>query len=300
MERERKKGELITIWCAIGNLILTGLKLLAGVVADSKGMIADALHSGSDVVATIVVYISMRISKKPADEHHTYGHGKIEYMASLFVAATLFYAGVTIIKTIISDVLAGELSSPGILAGIIAVFSIIVKEFMFRITLKQSKVINSPSMIANAWDHRSDAYSSVGTLLGVVSSIIGNRYEIDILKYGDSLAALIVGGMIIKIAYRIFLDATEGLMDHIPDNQLVSFINDEVNKFEMIHQINWVKSRSSGSGIIIDLAIAVDEDLIVKDAHQISEDFKRHLMKSNDKIDDIHIHIDPFGEDAHL
>ncbi len=200
MEKERKKGEKIIIGCTLGNFLLAVLKLLAGIFADSKAMIADGLHSGSDVISNLVVYVSMRISNKPADEHHTYGHGKIEYMASLFVAATMFYAGVTIIRTVGGDILSGTTSSPGIFAGVVALFSIIAKEFMFRITLRQSKIINSPSMIANAWDHRSDAYSSVGTLVGVVLSIVGNRMEIEILKYGDSIAAIIVGGLIIRVA----------------------------------------------------------------------------------------------------
>ena len=296
MESERKKGERITIGCAIGNLILTGLKLFAGIVSDSKGMIADALHSGSDVVATIVVYIGMRISKKPADEHHTYGHGKVEYMASLFVAATLFYAGVSIVKSVIESFLSGDISEPGIFAGVIAAVSIIAKEAMFRITIKQSKIINSPSMIANAWDHRSDAYSSIGTLLGVILSIIGKQYGIEIFRYADSVAAIIVGGMIVRISYRIFLDATDGLMDHVPDIELVKAIEEEASNFDKINRINWIKSRSSGSGIIVDLAIEVDEMLIVRDAHAISEDFKIHLMEKNKRIDDIHIHIDPSEE----
>jgi cation diffusion facilitator family transporter len=288
-----KKGESITLLCLIGNIILSILKLVAGILGNSKAMVADALHSTSDVIATVVVYIGIRIAKKPRDKGHPYGHGKVEPLASLFVAFLLIIAAFAVIQRIVQCVLVHSFITPSYMALAAAVFSIVVKEFMFRITYAEGKKINSESIMANAWDHRSDAYSSIGTFFGIGASILGQRIDIHWLEYMDPLAGAIVACMILKVAYDILRQSVKGLMDASPEAEVLEQIEETVLQIREVLDIPWVKARYIGQYLFIDLALEVDYSMTVHEGHEIAVKAEKAIKRNIPHAFEIIVHIEP-------
>ena len=217
-------GERVTIACIVGNILLTALKLLAGIFGGSKAMVSDALHSASDIIATAVVLIGIRIAKKPVDKEHPYGHGKIEPITAAFVGVTLIFAAIIIVKGIIEAIIAHTFTTPTVLALIAALLSIIVKEAMYRVTFSIGKKIGSEAKKADALHHRSDAFSSIGTLIGISGSMIGKWLGIGFPEYLDPIAGAVVACFILKIAYDILKHALKGLMDSSPDEEKIKRI----------------------------------------------------------------------------
>jgi cation diffusion facilitator family transporter len=287
------QGEKITIACIIGNIILSLFKLFAGLYGGSKAMVSDALHSASDVVATLVVYIGIRIAKKPIDKEHPYGHGKIEPIAAAFVGVTLVLAAIAIVKGIIVSIIEHSFTTPSFIAIVAALLSIVVKEAMFRITYHEGKKINSISIMANAWDHRSDAYSSIGTFLGIMGSIIGSHFNIHFLEYLDPLAGAIVACMIFKVAYDILRHSIKGLMDSSPDISKIDNIRESVLSIDGVVSVSWVKARYMGQHLFIDMGIGVDPHLTVKEGHDISVQTKEKVLEDIKDAFEVLVHIDP-------
>ncbi len=288
-----KKGETITLLCLIGNIVLSILKLMAGILGNSKAMVADALHSTSDVIATVVVYIGIRIAKKPRDKGHPYGHGKVEPLASLFVGILLIIAAFAVIQRIVLCVSQHSFTTPSYMALAAALFSIVVKEFMFRITYAEGKKINSESIMANAWDHRSDAYSSIGTFFGIGGSIIGQRFNIHWLEYMDPLAGVIVACMILKVAYNILRQSVKGLMDTSPEMKVLEQIEETVFQIQDVLGIPWIKARYIGQYLFIDLALEVDHSMTVHEGHEIAVKAEKAIKKNIPYAFEIIVHIEP-------
>jgi len=291
-----KKGETITLICLVGNIVLSILKLIAGILGNSKAMIADALHSTSDVIATIVVFIGIRIAKKPRDKNHPYGHGKVEPLASLFVGVLLIIAAFAVIQRIAESISTHSFTTPSSIALIAALFSIVVKEMMFRITFAEGKKIKSESIMANAWDHRSDAYSSIGTFFGIGASMLGQRLNIQWLEYMDPLAGAIVAGMILKVAYDILKQSTKGLMDASPEVEVLEEIALIVSQIEEVEGIPWVKARYIGQHLFIDLALEVDSNMTVNQGHNVAIQAEKTLKKNISCALEIIVHIEPAKE----
>ncbi len=292
-QHKYQKGESITFYCVVGNLILSILKGLAGFFGGSKAMIADAFHSASDTLATIVVFISLKISRKPADSNHPYGHGKIEPMASAFVGISLLAAAGLILRDIIITILENDISAPSIIALVAAVGSIVIKEIMFRITYQTGKAINSEAMVANAWDHRSDAYSSVGVFIGILGSIIGTRYSIGWLKYLDPLAGAIVALLIFKIAVEIIIKAIGNLMDASIGEEAIAEITELAKQVSGVRGISWVRGRTIGSEIHIDMAVQVDPNKNVSEGHEIASLLKKTLKNNILHVEEVLVHVNP-------
>ena len=265
------RGEKVTIACIFGNILLTILKLMAGIFGSSKAMISDALHSASDIVATSVVLIGIRIAKKPVDKGHPYGHGKVEPITAAFVGVTLVFAAIMIVKGIVESIVTHTFTTPTFLALGAAVLSIAVKEAMYRVTFTAGKKIGSEAIQADAWHHRSDAFSSIGTLIGISGSIIGKWLGIGFLEYLDPIAGAVVACFIFKVAYDILKHAVKGLMDSSPDDEKLRDIREAAAGTEGVRTASKIKGRYVGRQLLIDMEIEVDSGLTVEEGHDIAD-----------------------------
>lgn len=291
---DSKKAKRITLICIMGNIALCLFKGFAGHFGGSKAMLADAYHSLSDVVATLVVYISLKIADRPVDADHHYGHGKVEPLSAAFVGLTLIAASGLILRDILITISTGTPAAPSPIALIAAGVSIFVKEIMFRITYAEGKRINSDAVMANAWDHRSDAYSSMGALAGIAGSMAGGVLNIPLLRYLDPVAGIIVVFLIAKIAVSIMKKAIKKLMDTSPEEEEMDVYREVLLEIEGIEEITWIKARYMGNCIMVDLAIEVDALKTIEQGHCIASDAKNALMVNCNNIGDVIIHINPY------
>lgn len=292
-EIDYKQGEKVTIWCIIGNIALTIFKLLAGIFGNSNAMVADALHSASDIIATSAVLIGIQVAKKPFDKKHPYGHGKAEPIVASFVGITLVAAAVFIIKGIVDSMIGHTFTTPTYLALAAAVLSIVIKETMYRITYAAGKKINSESIMADAWHHRSDAYSSIGTLAGISGSIIGKGLGVSFLEYLDPVAGAAVACFIFKIAFDILKHSLKNLMDSAPDDEKIKKIADLVVNVEGILSIPVIKGRYIGQRLFIDMEIEVDSENTVSEGHDIANETRRKVIEDIDDVYEVLVHVEP-------
>lgn len=272
-----------------GNIVLSGFKLFAGIVGNSGAMVSDAVHSLSDVFATFVAFLGVRMSKKEADTDHPYGHERLECVASLILGTILLLTGIGIGKVGLTKILAGnydELAVPGAIALAAAVISIVVKEAMFWYTRHYAKVLNSAAFMADAWHHRSDAFSSVGSLIGIGGAMLG--YPVL-----DAAASVIICLFILKVAYDILRDAVQNMMDSSCgeeyEEELKSFIKaqPEVVRIDLLH------TRKFGNKVYIDLEIAMDGNMSLHDAHEAAENVHNLVEQNFSDTKHIMIHVNP-------
>jgi len=281
-----KKAEKWAMIGVVGNALLTLVKFYAGIVGRSSAMVADAIHSASDIVASLFVYVGLLISKKPADDEHPYGHYKAEVITTLIVGTMLWIAGMEIIKTAVNTIRSGELSAPHNIALIAAVLSIIVKWIMYRLTYNVGVELNSPSTIANAMDHRSDAYSSIATLIGIGGAIFG-------FPILDPIAGIVVSLFIFKMGYDIIVDAVRQIMDENVDKEKLNRVKEVTNAVEGVVDSHGIRMRQYGSVYMIDMDIVVDKAISIEEAHSICEVVREKLFKCNERIEEVRVHIDP-------
>lgn len=287
----RRTANRVSAVSIVGNLLLSIFKFFAGVFANSSAMISDAVHSASDVFSTFVVIIGIHVSSKEADEEHPYGHERLECVAAIILATILFITGLSIgisaIRTIASDDYR-NLTSPGILALIAAIVSIVSKEAMFWYTKTNAKRINSAALIADAWHHRSDALSSVGALIGIAGARLG--YPIF-----DSVASLVICVFIAKAAYDIFKDAVDKMVDHSCDSETEQDLADFIRREKGVQKLDSLLTRVFGTKIYVDVEIAVDGDLSLRDAHEIAEQVHDHIEQRFETVKHVMVHVNPYN-----
>ncbi|SHH68053.1 cation diffusion facilitator family transporter [Clostridium grantii] len=276
------------------NSFLTALKLFAGFTGNSGAMIADGVHSLSDFLTDIVVLVGFNFIEKPEDEDHNYGHGKYETFATIIISIFLLIVGVGIFKTgfekIISIINGSELSRPGVRALFAAMISIISKELLYRYTIRIGKDINSSAVIANGWHHRSDAFSSVGTLLGIGGALIlGHKWIIL-----DPLASIIVSLFIFKVAAEIFAPAMNELMEKSLEEdekkQIIEIIS-ECDEIESYHQL---RTRKIGCKVAIEFHILVNANINIAEAHGIATKVENKIKDIFGRLSIVTIHIEPY------
>jgi len=275
------------------NLALTVFKFIAGILGRSSAMIADAVHSVSDFVTDVVLLVSFRIVGKPVDDSHDYGHGKFETLASNFVGAALLLVGLGILWSGIEktySALRGEtLSPPGWIALLAAVISILVKEFLYRYQAGVGKKINSSAIIANAWHHRSDALSSIATMIGIGGAIfLGENWRVL-----DPIAAIMVSLLIIKIAIPIFWDSLKELLEASLDDDTEKDILEMAGSVPGVIDPHNLRTRRIGSYVAVDLHIRVDKSLGIVEAHDISRHVELKLKNYLGEESFIYVHVDP-------
>lgn len=285
-QRVANKVSFVTI---IGNILLSVMKLIVGFIAHSNAMISDAIHSASDVFSTFVVIIGIKLASKKADKEHPYGHERLECVAAIVLSMVLFITGLGIGATALKNITSGDYNNiavPGILALIAAIISIISKEAMYWYTRYNAKKIDSSALMADAWHHRSDAFSSIGALIGIAGARLG-------FPIMDSIASLIIFVFIIKAAYDIFKDAIDKMVDHACDDDTVNQIRECVMKHEDVLGIDMLQTRIFGNKIYVDLEIATDGSYILSKAHTIAESVHDDIEKSFPKVKHIMVHVNP-------
>ena len=273
----------------IGNVILSLFKFLAGIFGHSSAMVSDAIHSLSDVLATFIAWLGIKLSMQAPDREHPYGHERLECVASLLLGAILFGTGLMIGLSGLKTILAGhydELQSPGSVALIAAVVSIATKEGMFWYTRHYAKVLNSAAFMADAWHHRSDALSSIGSLIGIGGAMLG-------FPILDPLASVAIAVCIIKVAYDILKDAVSKMLDTACSSEYEKKLADFISAQDGVDRLDVLHTRMFGNKIYIDAEISVDGDKSLTDAHEIAESVHTQVENHFDNIKHIMIHVNP-------
>ncbi len=273
----------------VGNFFLSFVKLFAGLVSHSAALISDSVHSASDVLSTFVVIIGIKISSKEADDDHPYGHERFECVAAMLLSGVLALVGVGIGYegvTAIVDESYRDAIIPGIFALVVAAISIIGKEAMYRYTIYYAHKINSTALVADAWHHRSDAFSSIGALIGIAGARLG-------LPICDPIASVVICAFILKAAWDIFKDATNKMVDHACAKETQSQIRDCVMSVEGVKRVENLKTREFGAKIYVDLIICADGQLALKDAHCIAHQVHDKLESNFSEIKHCMVHVDP-------
>ena len=271
----------------IGNIILSILKMVASLIGKSQAMFSDSIHSLSDVLSTLVVIVGVKIANKEDDEDHPYGHEKLESIASIVLAFMLFVTALSIGYAGLNSMLhPGNLQTPKLIALIAAILSIIIKEVMFQYTKHYAKKIKSDALMADAWHHRSDALSSIGSLIGIGFAMLG--YPIF-----DAIASLIICLLIIKVALDIFRSAVNKIVDKSCDEETMDEIRSIILSNENVFGIDSLKTRQFGNKIYVDVEISLDRNLSFVKAHEISEKIHHKLEKKMPMIKHCMVHANP-------
>ena len=297
MERE-KQIYRVTLVGSAGNALLVIFKFIAGVLGHSSAMIADAVHSLSDFITDIIVLVFVGISARPQDQSHDYGHGKFETLASLFISLALFGAAVGIIVSGAVKFAAwlggADLASPGRLALWAAIISILLKELMFRYTARKGRELESSALTANAWHHRSDALSSIGAAIGIGGAVLlGGRWTVL-----DPLASIVVGGMLVKVAWEIMRPSLGELTDESLPEKTEEEILSVFHSFEDISEPHNLRTRRIGNRVAIEAHIRMDGAMPLRQAHDLSSRIENTLKERFGPQTIVTLHMEPVKDAA--
>lgn len=298
MATENRKKEIfgVTLLGSLANFLLLIFKFVAGIVGHSSAMIADAVHSLSDFVTDIIVLGFVHISSKPKDENHDYGHGKYETLATSIIGIFLLFVGIGIfwdaLNKIIFVIRGGRLPSPGMIALVAAAVSIVVKEVLYRITKTIGARVNSQAVIANAWHHRSDAFSSLGTLVGIGGAILlGPRWTVL-----DPIAAVLVSIFIVKVAIRLMLPAVNDLLEKSLSKETEDEILAIVDEVEGIRFPHNLLTRRIGNNYAIEMHVRMNGSMPVAEAHQKTREIETKLRERFGPATHVAVHVEPLKE----
>ena len=273
------------------NLLLSAFKLAAGRLANSSAMVSDGIHSASDVLSTLIVMVGIRISSKEADGKHRYGHERLESIAAMVLAMVLAGTGLWIGREGVLKLFAsqsGGIAVPGLLALAAAILSFAVKEGMFWYTRRAADRVRSAALMADAWHHRSDALSSIGSLIGIAGARLG-------LPMLDPLASLVICVFILKAAFDIFLSAARQVIDQAVDPELEQAMRRVIRAQPGVLHLDLMRSRQFGSRIYLDVEIAADGNLSLFDAHNIAERVHRQIEASFPDVKHCMVHVNPLS-----
>lgn len=295
MNREKEIYKVTLVGGAV-NMVLLLLKFVAGIVAHSSAMIADAAHSLSDFVTDIVVLVFVKISNKPQDKSHDYGHGKYETLAMTVIGIALMAVAIGIIVKGSMKIAAwanGEvLEAPGQLAFWAAIVSIVMKEAVYRYSIIKAKQLNSKAVEANAWHHRSDALSSIGTAIGVGGAIfLGQRWTIL-----DPIASVVVGAFIVKVAFDLLKDGIGDLMEQSLPEKVEDEIMSLVTSIPGVTKPHNLRTRRIGNHYAIELHIMMDGEISLKEAHDKATEVEDLLRRQYGEETHVAIHVEPLKE----
>ncbi len=288
-----KTAYRVSVISILVNILLSVIKLASGIFANSSALISDAVHSLSDVFSTVVVIIGVKMSSKADDEDHQYGHERLECIAAIILASVLMVTGLGIGLSGIRVFTSNELSAlktPGAVALFAAGLSIVVKESMYWYTRKAAKNINSDALMADAWHHRSDALSSVGSIIGIGGAMLG-------FAVLDPLASIVICLFIIKAAFDIYKDAVSKLIDKAADIQTTAKIREIILSNEKVLGIDVLKTRLFGAKIYVDTEISVDGKMTLFSAHETAQSVHDEIEKNFPMVKHCMVHVNPYSED---
>ncbi len=282
---QKNTGVKVIVVGAVTNLVLAVLKIAGGIVGRSTAMVADGIHSLSDLLTDVVVLFAHKIGQLPADENHPYGHGRAETLGATLVGAVIMVAGLGLAYGSWEIISTDAFRTPTWPALAAAVISIAVKEFLFRYTRTAGETTKSPSLVANAWHHRSDALSSIAALIGIGGAMAG--YPIM-----DPVAAIVVSVMILKVGYNIAFSGLSDLMDTALSEEETRRIQTMINGMPGVVQTHHLRTRRIGGEVLMDVHILVDPEVSVTEGHHIAENVRRELIRAMDNVQDILVHVD--------
>lgn len=272
-----------------GNVTLALLKLFAGIYGKSGALISDSIHSLSDVCSTFIAFFGVKMSKRSSDKQHPYGHERFECVASLFLGIILLLTGLGIGKTGLANIFSGNydnLKMPTNIALIAALISIVMKEVMYHYTKYYAKKLNSAAFMADAWHHRTDAFSSIGLLIGIGAAMSG-------FPVLDSAASVIICIFILKVAYNILKDAFVKMLDTSCGESYDNKLSEYIRTCKGVVSIDLLQSRMFGNRVYVDLEIGVDGDKSLREAHEVAENIHCDIERNFSEIKHIMVHVNP-------
>ncbi|MBF0370607.1 MAG: magnetosome biogenesis CDF transporter MamB [Magnetococcales bacterium] len=278
-------------WALANNIFLACYKGILGGLTGSAALVADAFHSSADVIASTVTMISLKISAKPADEDHAYGHGKIQFISSSIVGLILLIGAFFIMIGAIKDLVRGEYEAPEKIALIGALVSVLCNELMYRYQSCVGHENNSPAILANAWDNRSDAFSSIAVLIGIGFATFG-------FPIADPLAAFGVSILVIRIGIELNVDAIEGLMDTSPEMEELQVIYDITRGVAGVLGISYLRARSTGEELQVEVSVEVDENLKVYEGDLIVEFLQKKIFDEMEHVGGVQVFLNPVNAEV--
>ncbi|MBT2719578.1 cation diffusion facilitator family transporter [Bacillus sp. ISL-46] len=279
-----KRGERGAIISIIAYICLSSLKLAVGLIANSEALKADGLNNATDIIASIAVLIGLKLSQRPADDDHPYGHWKSETVASMVTSFIMMVVGIQVTYEAITSIFNGRNESPDLVSAWTGLFCALVMYFVYRYNKKLSREINSQSVMAAAKDNLSDAWVSVGTFIGIV----GAQFN---LPWLDPITAIIVGLLICKTGWEIFRDASHYLTDGFDEKQIETYKETIINCYG-VKGVKDIKARNYGNNVVVDIVILVNSDLDIRGAHDIATKVENELIKEHN-VYDVHVHVEP-------
>lgn len=288
LTRNRDVVKKITLLGMILNIVLSGMKMAAGMVWYSQALVADGFHSLSDTITDLAVLFGVRFWTEPADRRHPHGHGRIETLVSLFIGLALVVVACILGVRAVWSIADKDNTRPGWLAFVVAAVSIVIKEFLYRVTVKKGRQIRSSALMANAWHHRSDAFSSIPVAISVLVCIIFPS-----LDFIDHIAAIVVSVILLKVAWDISYQAYQQLIDAGLDAKTADDLITLAMSVPDVKEVHKFRSRNIGPGIQIDLHVLVDGSLSVRKGHDIAVEVKKAFLDFNEDIVDVLVHIEP-------
>lgn len=282
--KDLKLGERGAYLSIVAYLCLSILKLFIGYISNSEALKADGLNNTTDIIASIAVLIGLKLSRKPADENHKYGHWKSETIASLITSFIMMAVGIQVLISTITSFFQGGKESPDIIAGYVGIFSFIVMYLVYRYNKKIALKIKSQAVMAAAKDNISDAWVSIGTAIGVFGSQLN-------MPWLDSLTALVVGFLICKTAWDIFIKAAFDLSDGFDENQ-IRLYTEAVQTIKGVQEVKEVKARYYGNNAVVEIVILVQADISLEAAHDIST-LVEDTLKEKNGVYDVNVHVEP-------
>ncbi|MBB3129855.1 cation diffusion facilitator family transporter [Paenibacillus rhizosphaerae] len=296
MNHEDKQSTL-AIWLSfISNIVLTAIKLGVGFLSHSPVLIADGVHNAGDVVATGAALSSMRISKQPPDEDHPYGHGKAEVLGAGVVAIILALAALYMAYHSVM-VLFEPPHKTTVVALAAAAFSLILKQILYVYTMAIGKRHRSSGLIATAYDHLADVYASIAAVIGIALGMLGDRYDIAILSYGDPIAGIVVAYLVLKLAIHMGRSSVDVLMEKNVDLEKMNELTELVKTVPEVKRLDRLRARDHGHYIIVDIRVGVAAELSVQEGHDISKNIKQTIMKHCSDVGEVMVHLNPWYEE---
>lgn len=286
----KNEGIKVSINSIIINFLLSLFKFIVGIIGNSKTTIVDGIHSLSDVISTIIIIVGFKISDKKEDKEHQYGHERFECVASIILAIILIVTSILLCEKSINQIINKEylnIMKPSILTVIIAVVSILTKEGMYHYTMYYSKKLNSISLKADAWHHRSDALSSIIAVIAIV--LTRNGFLIF-----EQIGSIIICAFIFKVAIEIFKEAIDMMLDKSCDEQLEQDLKNIINKHKDVKNIDMLKTRQFSTKVYVDIEISLDKNMSVYDSHKVAEIIHDEIEETHKEVKHCMIHVNPY------
>lgn len=296
-EISSNRSAILASWIGlISNIILTILKIVVGTLFHSPVLLADGYHNAGDVVASAAALTSMRISQRPADEDHPYGHGKAEVISSAIVALILGIAAIYIAYESISAFFSPP-EKASLIAFFTAIISLVAKQILYIYSIRIGKEVNSKGLIAIAYDHLADVYASLAAVIGIGLAIAGDYYDIMILSYGDPIAGLIVTVLVFKLAYEMGKEAMDTLMEKSVEPERLEEFSALILSIPEVKRIDRLRAREHGHYVLVDLRASVEGHLTIQEGHDIMRMIKQTIMAQHDDVDEVLVHLNPWYEE---